>query len=250
MSRLLLLIALIFIIWYGLRWWKQQDPEHRNKSLATYLLWGLAGVLILLFLTGRAHWISAAIGALLPLMKSALPYLQRMIPYAMQWKQRQGQQRQLAGEWVELKVSPMSGQVDGSVLKGEFKGRHLSDLSESELKQLLRDCLANEMKSAQLLAAFLQQTYGQQWQASFADVLNEHNTNQSQHANFDANHHSGPMTQEEACEILGVDRNCSKEDVLKAYKSLMQKVHPDRGGSDYLTRLVAEAKELLLKRFQ
>jgi len=250
MSRFLLLVAIVFIGWYAFRWWNQQESKPKGKVLWTYGLWGLAGLLILLFLTGRAHWITAAIGALLPLMKSALPYLQRLIPYAFQWQQRKQQQRHLHGEWVELNVSPMSGKVNGTVLKGGFKGRHLSDLSESELKQLLRDCLANEMKSAQLLAAFLQQVYGDQWQSSFADVLQEHNAGQSEKADFNGNHHSGRMSEQEAYEILGVDKNASKEDILKAYKSLMQKVHPDRGGSDYLTRLVSDAKECLLKRFK
>jgi hypothetical protein len=253
MSRILLLIAVIFLIWYGLRWWKQQAPKQRSKSLWTYALWGSAAVLILLFLTGRAHWITAAIGALLPLAKSVLPYLQRLIPYAFQWRQQKQQQGQLTGEWVKLNVNPLSGRLNGSVLKGELKDRSLSDLSESDLKVLLKACLTEDMKSAQLLAAFLQQTYGQQWQERFADVLNAHQSQggqsrgQSSGASFD--HHSGPLSEQEAYEILGVDEHASKDEIIKAYKSLMQKVHPDRGGSDYLTRLVSEAKELLLKKF-
>lgn len=59
---------------------------------------------------------------------------------------------------------------------------------------------------------------------------------------------SGRMSVREACEILGVDENCSRDDVVAAHRKLMQKIHPDRGGSDYLAAKVNEAKAVLLER--
>jgi hypothetical protein len=259
MARLLILLAVVFIIWYGIRWWKSKPPKKASskenkpidkKTRMTYGLWGLAAVLILLTVSGRAHWITGAIGALIPLIKGGFPYLQRLLPFALQWRKSQAQQSQLKGEWLQLKVNPMSGTIDGTVLKGNLEGRKLSDLSEPELKTLLARCLENELKSAQLLGAYLQHSYGQQWQASFADVLQQHTSHSKGGAEFNQSSHSGSMSQKEAYEILGVDENASKEEVIKAYKSIMQKVHPDRGGSDYLTRLVSDAKELLIKKFK
>ena len=54
------------------------------------------------------------------------------------------------------------------------------------------------------------------------------------------------MSTEEAMEILGLKPGCSKEDIILAHRRMMQKVHPDRGGSDYLAAQINQAKETLV----
>lgn len=57
----------------------------------------------------------------------------------------------------------------------------------------------------------------------------------------------GTMGLNEAREILGVSENATVEDVQIAYKKQMQKVHPDRGGSEYFATKLNEARDILLK---
>jgi hypothetical protein len=56
---------------------------------------------------------------------------------------------------------------------------------------------------------------------------------------------SGKMSVKEAQEIMGLKSLESVAQVSKRHKELMQKMHPDRGGSDYLAAQINQAKETL-----
>ena len=54
------------------------------------------------------------------------------------------------------------------------------------------------------------------------------------------------MSKDQACEILGIKPDADKEEIITAHRRMMQKVHPDRGGSDYLAAQINQAKDTLL----
>ena len=56
------------------------------------------------------------------------------------------------------------------------------------------------------------------------------------------------MTRELALEILGLKGEPDRDEIIKAHRTLMQRMHPDRGGSDYLAKKINQAKDFLLKK--
>jgi hypothetical protein len=58
------------------------------------------------------------------------------------------------------------------------------------------------------------------------------------------------MGLDEAREVLGLGANPTRDEIIEAHRRLMQKVHPDRGGSTYLAQQLNEAKRILLKSAQ
>ena len=58
---------------------------------------------------------------------------------------------------------------------------------------------------------------------------------------------TGGMKLNEACGTLGLTPAASREEIIAAHRRLIQKMHPDRGGNDYLAAKINEAKSVLLK---
>ncbi|MBL0942150.1 MAG: DnaJ domain-containing protein [Alphaproteobacteria bacterium] len=56
-----------------------------------------------------------------------------------------------------------------------------------------------------------------------------------------------PMTLEEAYQILELKPGANAQAIKKAHHRIIMKLHPDHGGSTYLTIKVNQAKDLLLK---
>ncbi|MEE2667321.1 MAG: DnaJ domain-containing protein [Pseudomonadota bacterium] len=61
------------------------------------------------------------------------------------------------------------------------------------------------------------------------------------------NNNAKVTSKDEAYKILGLDFDATKDDIIIAHKELIRKNHPDKGGSDYLSSKINEARDILLK---
>ena len=146
-----------------------------------------------------------------------------------------GQVSQVRSAALEMQLDHDTGEISGRILVGQFEGRDLDDLDEADL-QVFAGEIANDEESVALLEAYFDRRFpGWREHVDADDGPGESSPPQS-----------GTMTDDEAYQILGVSPGASEADIVSAHRKLMQKVHPDRGGSTFLAAKINEAKDRLL----
>lgn len=239
LPRLILVAAVIVAIVVFVRRASAKPPAARRKYYLTLSLSVLAGALILLALTGRVHWIGAVIGALIPFVRQSFPLLLRLVPFLHSQHKAAaagrgastGNRSEVRTEWLTMSLEHDTGVLSGTVDKGAFAGRSLDDLSRDQLHRLYDECRAADRDSAELLSSYLKHRFGSEW---------------SEPAGGDAHYASSGMSHDQALAVLGLKEGADRDAIIKAHRSLIQKLHPDRGGNDYLAAQINLAKDLLL----
>jgi hypothetical protein len=138
---------------------------------------------------------------------------------------------------LEMELDHDTGSLEGMVLAGRLEGRELRALSLPELL-VLREELAADSESLQLLETYLDgrfPVWREDAQANAGDGQG-------------AAPASGAVTEEEAYKILGLEPGASAADIRKAHRRLMQRLHPDLGGSSFLAARINAAKDILLSK--
>ena len=209
---------------------------------------GVDGIALLLFLvaSGRLHWLLAAVGSV---VGAALTMGQRLLPllrfaplFQQLWARMRSSQAAGGGtgpqvsevrtDYLDMRLDHATGTMRGQVRQGRFAGRWLADLDRAELEELLAECRRLDPESARLLEAYMERA-GAEQQGAEQEPVDE-----------DPAH--GPMTASQAREILGVGPQADRDEIIQAHRRLMQRMHPDRGGSPYLAAQINRAKNLLL----
>jgi hypothetical protein len=235
--RLILLLAIAVVLYIMYRR-VQTVPPHRRRAEYIKLALAIAvGIVLMLTLTGRMHWLGIAATGLLVVARQLLPTLIRLFPMlASKLAQNAsasggGQSSTVETSLLRMQLAHDSGGLEGEVLKGSFQGWRLADMSREQLEELMAYCRREDEDSARLLESYLQQRFT--GEGPFGD-------NQANAGTSDS------MERREALSILGLADDASREDIITAHRSLIQKLHPDRGGNDYLAAKINQAKDFLL----
>jgi len=231
MGNLLLMAAAVFAGWwlykrYG-NYWKQLSAGKSTKY-ALAVLMALGGILLL----ARGQFIPGAILGIAGVYLSGWD-VRKYIGLG-----RSSLKSQFASPMVDLEVDNLTGRVDGILKAGKYAGRRLAEMNKDAIQECLNDAVKNkDFQSAGLLQAYLNRRFS---------VGGEY-------AERDGNTRSGSVnpgtiTEKEAYDILGLQPGASADDIKRAYRTLMKKLHPDHGGTAYLAARVNEAKDVLLNR--
>ncbi len=221
-----------------------------QQSLAALFL---ALLLILLF-TGRlgfmipllAAVLAAVVATLTRILPVLLPIITQSLPHALErwrqgrvepWSRTQAHASSKGSTTVEsaflrMHLDTTKGTLTGEVIQGEHAGISLAQLHIDDLRALYERYQERDETSAQLLRAYIERHFGPQW-----EDLCQKKRNRPQDL---------MMTRGDALEILGLPPQADREAIITAHRRLIQKLHPDRGGSDYLAAKINQAKDFLL----
>lgn len=170
MLKILLFAVIVTCIIIGSARYKKMDPVQKRKTLWRLGSGVFLGVLVLLVITGKMHWLGAAMGALIPFMRNAYGLISQILPY-----------------WIQRKNAQQNGPQNAD-----------SGTPQAPLV---------------------------------------------------------PMPIQEALEVLGLSGDITKNEITEAmvqdaHRKLIQKLHPDRGGNDYLAAKINQARDLLLDKIR
>jgi hypothetical protein len=224
-------LVLVLALW-TLQFFSKADPKLLIRGLKTG--GGVAALLGAAFMAMRGQFALA-----LPLGFAGLSML-GWLPFGpagfgARTQKSTGQVSRVRSAFIEMELDHDTGAMRGRIVAGRHAGAELDALDLRALLELLADI---DAESRALLAAY----------------LDRRDPSWREHAQGDATAGtgrpppSGKMTEEEAYQILGLQPGASAEEIGRAHRALMKKLHPDQGGSTYLAARVNEAKDILLRR--
>lgn len=195
---------------------------------------GIAGFLMLLTVRGGAEIAVPLLAVLAPLL---LRWLQLPSPSSTTTGQASPNQSAVTTRFLVMTLDHASGVMTGTVREGRFVGRSLQDLTRPELLELWRECQPDPQSTA-VLEAYLDRHVDAGWREQ-ADTGRKDRTQAT------ANDH---MDRAEAYRVLGLQPSAGRDEIQAAYRRLIQRVHPDQGGSSDLAARINQARDVLLRR--
>ncbi len=232
MPFLLGVTVLILLLW-AFNAFSKADPKQAARLLR--LMGGGAALIFAAFLLFRGE-----IGLAVPVGVFGLGLLGwvALWPASLAGRTRRsaGQVSRVRSAFFEMELDHDSGAMRGRILAGRHQGAALDALDLPTLIGLIGDIDADSRK---LLMAYLDRREPR-WR--------EHAEQDATAGDGSGATFGGKMTEQEAYQILGLEPGAGAQEIARAHRSLMKKLHPDQGGSTYLAARINQAKDTLLRR--
>jgi hypothetical protein len=228
---LLIGLAVLMVLIFVGRMVSSSDPKKLAKLVRT--ISGIASIALAAFLAVRGQIFLAIPVAFFA--AGLLGWVRAPASWTARTQRSTGQVSRVRAQFVEMELDHDSGEMRGRVLKGKYENVPLDALDPPALLSLRA---AFDEESRALLEAYLDRRIPG-WREDVDEDPGLGSRQPPRH---------GPMTEEEAHQILGLEPGATDADIRRAHRSLMKKLHPDQGGSTYLAARVNEAKEVLLRR--
>jgi hypothetical protein len=233
MALLLGVAVLVLLVWAA-KSFAKADPKQAAKLMRS--LGGAAALLFAAFLLIRGEIGPAVTVGVLGLGLLGWVALWPLNIFGPRLQTATGQVSRVRTAFLEMELDHATGRMRGRILAGPHQGTALDALDVATLAGLLG---AIDAGSRDLLAAYLDRRQPG-WR--------EHAQGDAAAGRGRSSARSGKMTEEEAYQILGLQPGAGTDDIARAHRSLIKKLHPDQGGSNYLAARVNEAKDVLLRR--
>ncbi len=239
MAFLVLGVGVMIGLILTMNWFVSANPTTIIKALK-WLLPALVGIIIIfLFISGRFAWALWALPALLPWIMRARMFARTAKNFSRMagGNGQTGQASSVTSKYLDMELDHDSGDMMGYIREGRHAGRKLNSLSAEQLSELHSSYDAEDIESARLLAAYLDRTYPD-WRED-SDTYDDQDQQRASTSNTQ-------MDRAEALRILGLEDPVENSEIKTAYHRLVGSLHPDRGGSAYLTSKINAARDFLL----
>lgn len=233
MPAALLALVVIVVFALGIAWLLRARPSALAKILRVVLI-AAGGVGIGAFLIFGLRFLPGLLPELLGLagllVTGLIAQALRRRPSGGFSSPGHGQRTEVRTSFLQAWIDHGSGDVGGTVLSGRFAGRTLDALLDDELLELRGECAA-DADSLRVLEAYLDRRLGADWRNKQKPPPRGPRTD---------------MTREEALAVLGLKEGATADEIRAAYRRLIQRMHPDVGGSADLAARINRAKDVLL----
>ena len=240
--QLLAVVSLLIILWYASNAFARANPAKLARYLKPLGGYGALAVAALMMLRGQVEAAVAVGGFGLYLLGLAHPPAFARMFSKVGGAPGADKVSRVRSAMIEMELHHESGAMEGTVLAGPFSGGRLADMTRPQCEEILQVCRSDDPEGARLLEAYLDRRFPG-WRPAGEGHAYAGGGGRSGDQRL-----AGAMTEDEAYEILGLEKGASGEEIARAHRALMKKLHPDYGGPTALAAKVNEAKAVLMRR--
>ncbi len=232
-ALLLLALVLLAVVAFAIAWFLRANPSTVARLLrpALVVLGGIGvGGLLIFGLRFVPQLLPELFGLAGVVIAALIARAVRRRPSGGFSSPGSAQRTEVHTAFLQAWIDHGTGDVGGTVLSGRFAGRTLDGLGDGDLLDLHAEC-SSDADSLRILEAYLDRRLRSDWRNARRPPP------------------SGPrsdMTRDEALAVLGLAEGAGADEIRAAHRRLIQRMHPDVGGSADLAARINRAKDVLL----